>query len=242
MGFAASQARFLSLTARLADNEFEAGQISQERVDVLHQMQRYSDEYDAATNNQFLTANVFDMATNANSKVALTYDIIGKDPLEGGLGMNLITASGKIVVPSEEEMHKQIEERQELVSKGLSTEPLSAADFFIFEDVVQPSALQKNLEDGNFFFAPKTKNEQTGEYDKKSIAMLNNVSSDYDKSDDAAAKARYDKKMNIAEAKDAMLEMRLSQLESSHKAIETEMESVQKIVDDNVESSFKTFG
>ena len=38
MGFAASQARFLQLTARLSDNEYEAQQISQERVALLNQM------------------------------------------------------------------------------------------------------------------------------------------------------------------------------------------------------------
>ena len=48
--------------------------------------------------------------------------------------------------------------------------------------------------------------------------------------------------MNKAEATDAMLEMRLKQVETEHTALETEMDSVQKVVDDNVEGSFKTFG
>ena len=48
--------------------------------------------------------------------------------------------------------------------------------------------------------------------------------------------------MRTAEARDAMLEMRLDQLDTEHNAISTEMDSVQKVVDDNVEGSFKTFG
>ncbi|MDO5437931.1 MAG: hypothetical protein Q4F80_07025 [bacterium] len=237
MGFAASQARFLSLTARLSDNEYEAGQISQERVALTNQMALYADEYDEATNNQVLIANVYDLSSCSNTTVTLSYDVITKGILDGGLGMKLVTSSGLIVVPSEEEMNKQIEE---LNSSG-SGQIYSPADFFVFENVSDTSVLQKNLEDGNFYFATE-RDENTNEWNKKGYESLNAVTSTYDKSDDAPAKATYDKRMAIAEAKDAMLEMRLDQLESSHKAIETEMESVQKVVDNNVENSFKTFG
>ena len=232
MGFAASQSRFLSLTSRLSDNEFEAGQISQERTQILNQMLLYSDEYDEATNNTYLVANVFDNQTQTNSKVALSYDVITKGILDGGMGMKLITSSGLMVVPDEEEMFKQIEE---------SGNKLTINDFYVFEDVKDTSILQKNLEEGNFFFS-SGKDEDTGEWDKKSIAAVNSVTSAYDTTDDAAAKAKYDKRMTVAEAKDSMLEMRLDQLEASHKAIETEMESVQKVVEKNVENGFKTFG
>ena len=71
---------------------------------------------------------------------------------------------------------------------------------------------------------------------------MNSVRTTYDKEDDAAAKSKYDTRMNKAEAIDAMLEMRLKQVETEHTALETEMDSVQKVVDDNVEGSFKTFG
>ena len=41
---------------------------------------------------------------------------------------------------------------------------------------------------------------------------------------------------------DSALELKLQQLEADHKAIETEMDSVQKVIDDNIEGSYKTFG
>ncbi len=232
MGFAASQARFLSLTARLSDNEYEAGQISQERVSLTNQMALFADVYEAATSNQYLTANVFDMAANQNVTVALSYDVITKNTLDGGLGMNLVTSSGLIVVPSEEERNAQIE-----ASNG----KLTLSDFYIYEDVNDTSILQRNLEEGNFYFAAG-KDELTGEWNTKSIEALNNVTHAYDKTDDDAAKAKYDKQMRTAESRDAMLEMRLDQLDTEHNAISTEMDSVQKVVDDNVEGSFKTFG
>lgn len=232
MGFAASQARFLSLTARLSDNEYEAQQISQERVALTNQMALYADDYEKATSNQVAVANVFQNNGATQATLTLSYDVITNDMLNGGLGMKLITSSGLMVVPSEEEMTKQIE-----ASGG----NLTTADFYVFEYVNDTSILQKNLEEGNFYISAG-KSEQTGEWDKKSIEALNGVTTIYDTSDDAAAKAIYDKRMRTAEAKDAMLEMRLDQIETSHNAIETEMESVQKIVDDNVENSFQTFG
>lgn len=232
MGFAASQARFLSLTARLSDNEYEAQQISQERVALTNQMALYADDYEKATSNQVAVANVFQNNGTTQATLTLSYDVITNDLLNGGLGMKLITSSGLMVVPSEEEMTKQIE-----ASGG----NLTTADFYVFEYVNDTSILQKNLEEGNFYISAG-KSEQTGEWDKKSIEALNGVTTIYDTSDDAAAKAIYDKRMRTAEAKDAMLEMRLDQIETSHNAIETEMESVQKIVDDNVENSFQTFG
>ena len=232
MGFAASQARFLSLTARLSDNEYEAQQISQERVALTNQMELYADAYEEATTNQYLTATVFDSDTGASTTVALSYDVITSSVLDGGLGMTLVTSSGLIVVSSEEERDEQIE-----ASNGT----LTLSDFYVYEDVTDTSVLQRNLEEGNFYFATE-KDELTGEWDMKGYASLSNVTLAYDTSDDDAAKAVYDTRMAKAEKTDAMLEMRLDQIDTEHTAISTEMDSVQKVVEDNIESSFKTFG
>ena len=61
--------------------------------------------------------------------------------------------------------------------------------------------------------------------------------------------AKYDKtvqdinaKTSIIQQEDKELELRLKQLETEQNALKTEMEAVQKVVKDNVESTFKTFG
>ena len=58
----------------------------------------------------------------------------------------------------------------------------------------------------------------------------------------------YDQKQNeinahieILQAQDKNLELRLSQLNTEHNAIQTEMEAVQKVIQKNIESTFKTF-
>lgn len=61
-------------------------------------------------------------------------------------------------------------------------------------------------------------------------------------------KATYDKtieeinaKIEIVQAEDKSLELRLKQLDTEQEAIKTEIESVQKVVDKNIESTFKSF-
>lgn len=47
--------------------------------------------------------------------------------------------------------------------------------------------------------------------------------------------------IEILQAQDKSLELRLSTLDTQHSAIETEMEAVQKVMSKNIENSFKTF-
>ncbi len=61
--------------------------------------------------------------------------------------------------------------------------------------------------------------------------------------------AKYDKmvqdinaKTSIIQREDQELELRLKQLDTEQNALKTEMDAVQKVVKDNVESTFKTFG
>lgn len=61
--------------------------------------------------------------------------------------------------------------------------------------------------------------------------------------------AKYDKMVqdinaqtSIIQQQDRQLELRLKQLDTEQKALSTEIDAVKKVVDDNVEKSFKTFG
>lgn len=58
----------------------------------------------------------------------------------------------------------------------------------------------------------------------------------------------YDKELNdlnarikIIQSQDQTLEVRLKNIDTEHKALDTEMESVKKVLEKNIESSFKTF-
>lgn len=59
--------------------------------------------------------------------------------------------------------------------------------------------------------------------------------------DDAAAKAKYDRLQTQIQNQDKKLELELNNIETQRSAVTTEVESVQKVIDDNVDSTFKTF-
>ena len=59
---------------------------------------------------------------------------------------------------------------------------------------------------------------------------------------------QYDKKMadinaktSLIHSQDRTLELRLKQLDTEHNALQNEMEAVKKVMDKNVEDTFKTF-
>lgn len=58
----------------------------------------------------------------------------------------------------------------------------------------------------------------------------------------AEIKAKYDREMEKLQKVDKSFDLNIKKLESEHQALEIEYESVKKVIDKNVESSFKTFG
>ena len=91
-----------------------------------------------------------------------------------------------------------------------------------------------------------------GQYTTYSLAT--SVVTDQDAYDDAMNQYEYDKakydqtieeinaKIQIIQAQDKNLELRLKQLDTEQDAISTEMDAVQKVIEKNTESTFKTFG
>ena len=93
-----------------------------------------------------------------------------------------------------------------------------------------------------------------GEPDEVTYAVTTNTATDQAKYDDAMNQYEYDKyqydqsiqeinsKIEIIQAEDKNLELRLKQLDTEQDAISTEMDAVQKVIEKNTESTFKTFG
>ena len=93
-----------------------------------------------------------------------------------------------------------------------------------------------------------------GKADEVTYAVTTNTLTDQAKYDDAMNQYEYDKyqydqsiqeinsKIEIIQAEDKNLELRLKQLDTEQDAISTEMDAVQKVIEKNTESTFKTFG
>ena len=73
MGLAASQARLLTITARKADCEFQSMKLSHEKIALSRDMERISDEYQAAMGKTKL---VYDYYGSGTSQMAMNYGIL----------------------------------------------------------------------------------------------------------------------------------------------------------------------
>jgi len=94
----------------------------------------------------------------------------------------------------------------------------------------------------------------TGTGASKTYALTTNTVTDQDAYEDAMNQYEYDKalydqtideinaKIEIVQAEDKNLELRLKQLDTEHNAISNEKDAVSKVIEKAVESGFKTFG
>ena len=96
MGLAASQGRYLCLTARNSDLIYEGQQISQQRMALAKETQAVADKYNEAMSNSIMTCVVQGQAAQR-----LTYDVLTNQDLSEGLGMRLVDANGNVVIPGE---------------------------------------------------------------------------------------------------------------------------------------------
>jgi hypothetical protein len=99
----------------------------------------------------------------------------------------------------------------------------------------------------NITMNPDTANERT-------YALTTNTITDQAAYDDAINQYQFNKyqydqtiqevnaKIEVIQVQDKNLELRLKQLDTEHNAIQTEMDAVSKVIEKNVESTFKTFG
>ncbi len=87
----------------------------------------------------------------------------------------------------------------------------------------------------------QTEYVSTGVWSKTTWQGSQNFSDEYYTEDDALAEAQYQSRMQRIQSKDKVLDNELKQIETLHKACETEIDSVKSVIDKNVEKSFKIF-
>ena len=71
-----------------------------------------------------------------------------------------------------------------------------------------------------------------------SVGEISNVRNT---ADDAQAEADYESKSLTLSNQDKMLDLELNQIQTQHKAIETEYDSVKKVIEKNIDISYKIF-
>ncbi len=241
MGLSASQARFLQLTARQSNVEYQAQQISFERLQLANKMTEASTKYQDKTSNRKY------IFTYRNGEGTSSVDVTYKNYLnymnkqQEGFSSSqekyfLVSSSGqKIVVTKQEEIDKMIEN-----DPGLKPEQF----MIVGEDLDDVDHFQHALQSGTYYFATmKKEDDGTIRFESDSIENIGggSISEVYDEADDKEAQAEYDNTMNKIQKTDKSLEMELDKLETERNALQTEMDSVSSVIKDNIDKSFKVF-
>ena len=106
-----------------------------------------------------------------------------------------------------------------------------------------PNYLQDCLRNGKYLLEKGSIDAETKEVKWNSLSWdtTANISDSYYTEDDDKAKAKYDRLQTQIQNQDKKLELELDNIETQRSAVTTEVESVQKVIDDNIEGSFKTF-
>lgn len=259
MGMSASQARMLTITARLSDLELSAQAISNSKIRLSVKSEDVAKAYSEALNNKKL---VYQNTTEKVTAQSLT------GYRENSAQMLLRTAGGQLVVSSlESQAYAADPGNEEAFLSELSIVTDPGAENYdagklahyknVFAQMSAPSGyttlgdnftdtdyLYNELQNGNLYIEKYKPSINGGEGGFQSISfdsepVLQEV---YDTSDDAAAEAKYATEMASIQTKDKQFDLDLKNIDTEHNALQTEIDSVKKVVDKNIERSFKIFG
>lgn len=107
-----------------------------------------------------------------------------------------------------------------------------------------PNYLQDCLRNGKYLLEKGGVSQDTKNFEWHSISWdaVAAISDSYYTEDDDAAKAKYDRLQAQIQAQDKKLELELDNIETQRQAVTTEVESVEKVIQENIEGSFNAFG
>lgn len=108
-----------------------------------------------------------------------------------------------------------------------------------------PNYLQDCLRNGKYLVEKCDPNQNVDEgYKWSSISWdaTANISDAYYTDNDDAAKAKYDRLQNQIQAQDKKLELELDNIETQRNAVTTEIDSVEKVISEDIEKTFNAFG
>lgn len=128
MGLAASQGRYLCLTARMSDLIYEGQQLSQQRLNLAEETQAAAEKYNKAMNNMVMQALVIDKSTGEQVKAPLTYELLTDPDPFSGLNMRIVDVNGNVVIPS---LNEKIEASTTQADGTTSSEKIATVSDFI---------------------------------------------------------------------------------------------------------------
>ena len=213
MGMSASQARLLSITARMNDIEYKSQSISNAKIRLADESEQVAQDYTKALNKTKLTYTTF-----ANTGVAQKIDLNSTN-LAGIL-------SGKF----------------QLVDANRNPVTLYDKDKAPNGMKFSESQLYNMIESGEFMLQAWGKNDEgvEGFYDT-STSSNTQLAIESDQTELAKAEAEYNAKTMKINNKEKLLDNDLKSLDTEHNALKTEFDAVKSLIGDNVSKSFNLF-
>lgn len=212
MGLAASQTRFLTLTARQHDIEYQAQQISNSRLQLSTQLEKIATDYtNSIADRNLFTSNIppsqYQQVNSSNlASAGFQVFVVGQNVLFDDY------------IPAAGEIKKSLEDG---IRDGTYV-LLKQANPFSQSIMTNPASL-------------------TGNYEAVDWRQVSQIYDDLFTANDAKAEDEYDRQIAQVQQKDKKLTLQMQRIETEHKAIESEMEAVKKVIQQSTEGAFKTF-
>ena len=214
MGMSASQARLLSITARINDIEYKSQNISNTKIRLADESEQAATDYTKALNKTKLvyrsydkTGNVVQTALNSTNLASLASKF------------QLIDVATKQPVQLYDEKTKT----------GMK---------------FTESQLYEMIESGQFMLQVPNTDETTKDTNPwvdTSVSGNNQLTIEADTTELAKAEAEYNAATAKINRKEKLLDNDLKALDTEHNALKTEFDSVKSLIGDNVEKSFNLF-
>jgi len=283
MGLSASQFRYLSLTARQSDLEYQAQCINNQRLAIASKSSAATKAYNEGLSNTVIRVSgkyqsdgtqIWEIMNYTNLQ-EYGYQVIGANGeslnpspyTTYAAGTTISTADWGTLTESQKANCTKVDEGYVVNSdmtiakadfKGMDIQTLlMSGQGQIVSDTFYNYLVEHGYGTGRYFddegnettyekLLENFQNDKTLGSHKTVIDWQADVSGtfkqNYYTEDDAQVEADYESKTADLQYQDKMLECQLKQIETEHKAIETEMESLKKVIDKNIENSYKTFG
>lgn len=223
MGLDASQARLLTLRCRQNNIEYQIQQLQQQKLMNANLMDCEATLWSNGMNIQHLYYSPGGGGSATQDLPRLSHAIVTGSLDEGGLGLSVRDSYGRMVVA---ELPDPMPEGKDV--SDYAVEPYcNQADYF-----------ENNLKTGNWMIQTPS---EDGLVDLP-LGGANFIYQGVDEGDYAIANAAYEAKVEKLQRIDKKFDMHINQLTSERNAVETEIDSVKKVIDKNIEETFKTFG
>ncbi len=241
MGLSSAQGRLLMLTARISDIEYQMVMISQRQQQLAMDSEQAAQEYNDAMSNYKLQVKITDenYAKGYRSE-DLTYEnmtSMGYLPMNSDNQIYLKKDDdGNWIIPKDLDGNDiiSVNEDGKATINDVEYEVIDGTKYLNNSKVIQNLIMNGQMNVIN------TKGEK-GPLSVDSIMSDTDMEKVLDTTDDAEAQSKYEYQTASLSRKQSKLDLDMDQLETQHNALLKEQESVDKLIDNNIDRTFTIF-